>query len=86
MYRDHLKKGLSKNHKTLENSSYKNDFKLTGAALGAGVTVINTSHLQQLLGYRGGDNASTAGGGDQTHPNGTALTGDLKYINISQFN
>ncbi len=50
----------------------------TGAALSAGVAVINTSHLQQLLGYGGGDDASTAGGGDQTHPNGTALTGDLE--------
>jgi len=48
-----------------------------GRATGRGVTILNTSHLQEFLGDRSRDNAGTAGGGDQTHPNRTTLAGDL---------
>ena len=49
-----------------------------GGATGRGVAILDTSHLQQLLGDGGRDDAGTTGGGDQTHPNGAALAGDLK--------
>ena len=49
----------------------------TGGAAGGGVAVVDTRHLQQLLGDGGGDDASSPGGGDQPHPDGAALAGDL---------
>ena len=48
-----------------------------GGSPGAGVAVLNTRHLQQLLGHGGRHDASTAGCGDQSHPHGAALAGDL---------
>merc|ERR1719492_619277 len=48
-----------------------------GGSPGAGVAVLNTRHLQQLLGHGGRHDASTAGCGDQSHPDGAALAGDL---------
>ena len=39
-----------------------------GGASGAGVAVLDTGHLQQLLGDGSGHDASTAGSGDQPHP------------------
>ena len=48
-----------------------------GGALGGGVAVLNTGHLEQLLGHGGGHDAGTAGGRDQTHPDGTALASHL---------
>ena len=48
-----------------------------GGATGGCVAVVNTGHLQQLLGDGGGDDASSPGGGDQPHPDGAALAGDL---------
>lgn len=38
-----------------------------GAAPGWSVAVIDTSHHEQLLGHRGGHDASTTGGGNETH-------------------
>ncbi len=58
-------------------------FKLTkvskgaSGSLGGGVAVLNASHLQQFLGNRCGHDAGTAGGGDQTHPDGAALSSHL---------
>lgn len=37
------------------------------AASGGGVAVIDSGHHEQLLGHRGGHNASTTGGRDETH-------------------
>ena len=37
-------------------------------ATGGGVAVVNTGHLQQLLGHGGGDDACSSGGGDEPHP------------------
>ena len=34
-------------------------------------------HLEQLLGDGGGDDAGTAGGGDEPHPDAAALAGHL---------
>ena len=48
-----------------------------GGATCGGVAVVNTGHLQQLLGDGGGDDSSSPGGGDQPHPDGAALAGDL---------
>ena len=48
-----------------------------GGATGRGVAILDTGHLQQLLGHRGGNNTGTTGGGDQTHPDGAALAGHL---------
>ena len=42
-----------------------------------GVAVINTSHLQQLLGDRSGDNTSSTRSGDQSHPDGATLASHL---------
>jgi len=49
----------------------------SGRATGRGVAIFDTGHLQQLLGDGGRDDASTTWGGDQTHPDRTALAGDL---------
>jgi hypothetical protein len=46
-------------------------------ALGRGVAIINSSHLEQLLGDRGGDDAGTTGGRDQSHPDRAALASHL---------
>ena len=46
-------------------------------ALGRGVAILNTSHRQKLLGDGGGHDAGTPGGGDEPHPDGAALAGDL---------
>merc|ERR1719340_53399 len=43
----------------------------------AGVTIVNSSHLQQLLGNRGGHDTCTTGGRDQTHPDGSTLASNL---------
>ena len=48
-----------------------------GGATCGGVAVVNTGHLKQLLGDGGGDDTSSPGGGDQPHPDGAALAGDL---------
>merc|ERR1719443_579065 len=49
----------------------------TSRATGRGVAILDTGHLQELLGDGGRDDASTTGRGDETHPDGTALAGDL---------
>lgn len=41
------------------------------------VAILDTSHLQQLLGDRGGDDASTSWRGDETHLDTAALSGDF---------
>ena len=47
--------------------------KSTSGATGAGVAVLDTGHLEQLLGDGGGDDACSAGRGDEPHPDGAAL-------------
>ena len=54
----------------------------TSGTLSRGVTILNTSHLEQLLGNGGRDNSCSAGGRDQTHPDRTALTGNLKRSSL----
>ena len=49
----------------------------SGRSTSRGIAILNTSHLQQLLGDRGGHNPGTSGGRDEPHPDGTALAGDL---------
>ena len=48
-----------------------------GAAPGRSVAVINASHHQQLLGHRGGDDASASGGRDKAHQHGAAAASHL---------
>mmetsp|Transcript_2272 Transcript_2272/g.2416 ORF Transcript_2272/g.2416 Transcript_2272/m.2416 type:complete len:299 (-) Transcript_2272:6-902(-) len=48
-----------------------------GLALGARVHVLDASHLQNLRGDGGGDDAGTAGGGDHADRHGAGLAGDL---------
>ena len=48
-----------------------------GGSLGRGVAVLDAGHLEQLLGYGGGDDACSAGRGDEPHPDGAALAGHL---------
>jgi len=48
-----------------------------GGSSGRGVAILYTSHLEQLLGNRGGHDAGTAGGRDQAHPDGAALASHL---------
>jgi hypothetical protein len=45
---------------------------------GGGVDVLDAGELQHLLGGDGGDDASTAGRGDQADGHGPALAGDLR--------
>ena len=49
----------------------------SSGALGRGITIINSSHLEQLLWDGGGDDAGTTGGGDQSHPDRAALASNL---------
>lgn len=51
------------------------------AAPGRGITVVNTSHHQQLLGDGGRHNPRTAGSRDQTHQDGSAPASDLRKRN-----
>merc|ERR1719400_1498194 len=51
--------------------------KSSSGALGRGVAILNSSHLEELLGDRSRDNASSTRGGDQPHPNAAALPGHL---------
>lgn len=44
------------------------------SCLGLRVHVLDTSHLEDLLGGRRGDNAGTAGRGDETHVDRANLT------------
>jgi hypothetical protein len=53
----------------------------SGLATGGGVAVLNTGHLQQLLGDGGTHNAGTTGSGDQTHQHGTTLASHLHTQN-----
>ena len=48
-----------------------------GGTSGAGVAVLNTGHLQQLLGDGGGHDSGTAGGGNQSDPHRATLSSDL---------
>merc|ERR1711937_402038 len=43
----------------------------------AGVAIINTSHVQQLLGNRGTDNSCSSWGRDESHNNAATLASDL---------
>lgn len=60
-----------------------NKWKLTEIAKGAcratsgSVAILDTGHLQKLLGHGGGDNTGTPGGGNEPHPDGAALAGHL---------
>jgi len=48
-----------------------------GATFSGGVAIVDTSHLEDLLRGRGGDQTGTSGGRDESNSDGTALTGDL---------
>merc|ERR1712061_639496 len=48
-----------------------------GGSSGAGVAVLDTGHLQQLLGDGGGHDPGTAGSGAQSHPDGATLASHL---------
>lgn len=47
------------------------------AAPGRGVAIVDTGHHEQLLGHRGGHDASTTGGRDETHQHRAAATSHL---------
>ena len=49
----------------------------TGVTTRTGVAVVDAGHVQELLTGDGGDEAGTAGGGDEADADGTALSGDL---------
>ena len=49
----------------------------TSGSSGRCVTIINTSHLEQLLRNWSRHNTSTTGGGDQSHPDGATLSSHL---------
>ena len=51
--------------------------KSTSGTLSRGVAIFNTSHLEQLLGNGSGDNASSTGGWDESHPDGATLSSHL---------
>ena len=48
-----------------------------GLAAGSSVAVLDTSHVQKLLGDKGGNEAGTTGSGDDAEENGAALAGNL---------
>jgi len=48
-----------------------------GATSGGGLDVLNTSHLEDLLGGGGSNDTRTSGTGDKSNSDGTALAGDL---------
>ena len=48
-----------------------------GAAPGRSVAVVDGSHHQQLLGHRGGDDASASGGRDEVQQHGTTVASHL---------
>merc|ERR1719367_719446 len=56
--------------------------KSSGGTSSRGVAILDTGHLQQLLGHRGGHNAGTTGSGDQTHPNRTTLASHLGWDGV----
>lgn len=49
-----------------------------GRTAGAGVHILDTSHLEDLLGGTSSDDTSTTGGGDQAEADGTTGAGDLR--------
>jgi len=49
------------------------------ATLGLGVNIVDTGELENLLGHLGGDDTSSAGGRDEAHGHGTALSGNLHW-------
>merc|ERR1719367_682106 len=51
--------------------------KRASGALGRGVAILDTSHLQELLGDRGGHNTGSARRRDEPHPNGATLASHL---------
>jgi len=51
--------------------------KCTSGALGRGVAVLNSRHLEQFLGDGGRHDASTTGGRDEPHPNRATLASNL---------
>jgi hypothetical protein len=48
-----------------------------GVSSGGRVHVLDTSHVQQLLGDKGSHDTRSTGSGDEAHTDGTALAGDL---------
>lgn len=48
-----------------------------GSTLSLGVDVMDTSELEHLLGDLGGNDTSSARGGDKTHDDGTAFSSHL---------
>jgi len=58
-------------------SSLQEVFSSLGATSSTGLNILNTGHLQDLLGGGGSDDTRTSGTGDQSDSDGTTLTGDL---------
>merc|ERR1719219_977146 len=50
------------------------------------VTVLDTSHLQKLLGNRSGHNTGTSGSRDESHPDGTTLASHLARNGVRSSN
>ena len=71
---DYLIPGSPKN---ISTSLLTEISKRAGGSFGRGVTVLDAGHLQQLLGHGGGHDASSAGRGDEPHPDGATLAGHL---------
>ena len=51
--------------------------RMLSAAPGRSVAVVDAGHHQQLLGHRGGDDASASGGRDEAHQHGAAAASHL---------
>jgi len=49
----------------------------SGGSTSGGVAVVDTGHLEQLLGNWSGDDTSSTWSGDESHPDGAALAGHL---------
>merc|ERR1711982_16960 len=49
----------------------------SGGSTSGGVTVVNTRHLEQLLGNWSRDDTSSTWSGDESHPDGATLAGHL---------
>jgi len=49
----------------------------TGVTTSGGVTILNSGHVHELLSGGGRDESGSARGGNETHANGSTLSGDL---------
>lgn len=63
-------------------SSFCEITKSTGRTTSRSVTVLDTGHVEKLLGYRSRNDAGTSGCWDQTHLNRSALASDLARYGV----